>query len=133
MLTRQDVDLDLCDFLNVLDHLITIVGFAQRAGCDGTPTGLGVDEFLGEIHPKILEVLYCVDDPLCLISHLPSGKDGLTNSDRASVTMENLQMAMLVWASRQKSDGVGTQIDDAGDRECHIDQRIACSIRSGSS
>ena len=82
---------------------------------DGTPTGLGVDEFLGEIHPKILEVLYCVDDPLCLISHLPSRKDRLTNSDRASVTMENLQMAMLVWASRQKSDGVGTQIDDAGD------------------
>mgnify|MGYP007077132691 CR=1 FL=1 len=109
------------------------LGFAQRAGCDGTPTGLGVDEFLGEIHPKILEVLYCVDDPLCLISHLPSRKDRLTNSDRASVTMENLQMAMLVWASRQKSDGIGTQIDDAGDRERHVGQRIACLILSCSS
>ena len=39
--------------------------------------------------------------------------------------MENLQMAMLVWASRQKSDGVGTQIDDAGDRVSYR-QRIAC-------
>ena len=81
-------------------------------------------------HSKILEVLYCVDDALCLISRLPSRKDSIANSDWASITMENLQLAMLVWASRQKTYGVGTQIDDAGDRECHIDQRIACSVRS---
>ena len=67
----------------------------------------------------MLKVLYCVYDSLGLISHFSARKDSITNSDRASVTMENLQMAMLVWASRQKSDGVRTQIDDAGDRECH--------------
>ena len=93
--------------------------------------GLGGDEFLGESHSKILEVLYCVDDALRLISRLPSRKDSIANSDWASITMENLQLAMLVWASRQKTDGVGTQIDDASDRECHASQRIACLIRSG--
>ena len=59
----------------------------------------------------------------CVIS-LPSRKDRLTNSDRTSVTMENLQMAMLVWANRQKSDGVGTQIDNAGDSESSYHQRM---------
>ena len=116
--------ISICVFLEPLDHLITIISIAKRAGCDGTPTGLGVDEFLGEIHPKILEVSYCVDDSLCFISHLPQSKRP-PPSDRASVAMENLQMATLVLASARNRMALEPKSTMQA-------QGVSCSVRSES-
>lgn len=90
--------------------------------------GLGIGEFADELPANSLEVLDGVEDSLGLVSHFSGGEHLIADSDRPPVTMEHLQMAILVRRSHQKSNRIGTQIDDAGDRGWHEGQRIDCEI-----